>query len=173
MQMGDGEEDEQVTVKISHMGLADGLRHLEKTKTSVKTKAQLEKETQNKAAKKRLRDVTNIMEPRPNVGKPTRIITKTASSQRRPSRSSYKKPSSAKQFTNGSTRGRPPDLPNLNSLIDLPPKPSRRNVHINLGESFAGQAAVDERRDSEVAAIEILSSENKEAEGSEATQSNP
>lgn len=57
--MGKGKKDERVNVSVSHMGLADGLRPLGKTKTKVNTSTQLEKGNPISVVKKALWDVTN------------------------------------------------------------------------------------------------------------------
>lgn len=135
-QVGKGEEDERVNINISHNGLADGLRSLAKTKIMVKTMAQSERGGPSLVAEKTQRDVTNKMEPGFSGSMPIRIITKQSLGQKRPSKSPYEKPRIARQVASGPGRGRPPDLPSINSTSEFTSNHGRRNVHLNLGEAL-------------------------------------
>lgn len=81
-QKGINEEGDRVNVCVSHSGLAEGLRPLEKTKTEVRTQAHVNNEGPRKQSDKALRDVTNKLDPKPIIGKPTRILMRIVAGQK-------------------------------------------------------------------------------------------
>lgn len=78
-------EGVRVCINASHPGLADKLRPLEKVRTSIKTQAQASNGGPRKNMEKPLRDVTNRLDPKPVIGKATRVDTRLVAGQKRPS----------------------------------------------------------------------------------------
>lgn len=116
---------------MSHLGLAEGLRALEKTQMDVRTQAQPSTSGRRKLSGKALKDVTNRLDPKPIIGKVARIITKGVTGHKRPNevlrreepngppnKSLFEKTTATKFSESGLGKGRPPDPPNLKNPVN-------------------------------------------------------
>lgn len=78
-------EDDRVVVNVSHRALADGLHPMENTMTEIKSQAQDSKGGPRKPSENFFKDVTNKLDPKPVIGKATRILVRGMTGQKRPS----------------------------------------------------------------------------------------
>lgn len=78
------DEGERVRVSVSHSGLTNSLRALDRMKTNIRTWVQLNNGGPRKKIEKTLWDITNQLQTKPIITKPTKIITKLSAGQKRP-----------------------------------------------------------------------------------------
>lgn len=166
-----GEEDEPVNVNISHNGLADNLRPTEKTKINITVAAQASNVGPSFSKGTVLRDITNGPGVKVSGPKPSGLITRTSSGQKRPTKSPYDKSGNIRQPPYGPGRGRPPDPPNLNNLNEFPPNPSGRNSDPKLGATPGKNRAAKGSRSTEARAMEMPALEVMEEDGRQTTHS--
>lgn len=69
-------ESSRDNLSVSHVGLIDSLRPLVGTRTTIRTQAQGDIDCPKKNNRKVFKDVTNKLEVRPTIAKPSRPITK-------------------------------------------------------------------------------------------------